>query len=66
VTDQLAELGHPRVVLHALLDNAVALRLCESEDWEAVGAPFGHSLLGRPMRTYGRDLLTQEVVGLES
>ena len=56
VTDQLAELGHPRVVLHALLDNAAALRLYESEGWEAVGEPFEHSLLRRPMRTYGRDL----------
>jgi GNAT superfamily N-acetyltransferase len=56
VTDQLAELGHTRVVLHALLDNAAALHLYESEGWEAIGEPFEHSLLGRPMRTYERDL----------
>ena len=60
VTDQLAELGHPRVVLHALLDNVAALRLYDSEGWEAVGEPFEHSLLGRPMQTYGRDLRTPE------
>jgi ribosomal protein S18 acetylase RimI-like enzyme len=56
VTEHLVGLGHPRVVLHALLDNAAALRLYESEGWEAVGEPFEHSLLGRPMRTYGLDL----------
>lgn len=39
-----------------LLDDAATLRLYESEGWEAVGEPFEHSLLGRPMRTYGRDL----------
>ncbi|NIJ05747.1 hypothetical protein FHR78_002288 [Frigoribacterium faeni] len=56
MTDRLAELGHTRVVLHALLDDAAALHLSESEGWEAIGEPFEHSLLGRPMRTYERDL----------
>jgi ribosomal protein S18 acetylase RimI-like enzyme len=56
VTEHLAELGHARVVLHALLDNAAALRLYEREGWEAVGQPFEHSLLGRPVRTYGLEL----------
>ena len=56
VTDQLAELGHTRVVLHALLDDAAALHLSESEGREAIGEPFEHSLLGRPTCTSERDL----------
>jgi hypothetical protein len=29
---------------------------CGALRWEAVGQPFDHSLLGRPVRTYGLDL----------
>ncbi|HEV7183163.1 MAG TPA: GNAT family N-acetyltransferase [Leifsonia sp.] len=56
-TTRLAALGYERAVLHALVDNTTAVRLYESEGWEAIGDPYEHSLLKRPARTYARALL---------
>jgi ribosomal protein S18 acetylase RimI-like enzyme len=44
--------GYPRCVLHALEDNAPALRLYRSAGFVPVGAPFPHALNGRPTRSY--------------
>lgn len=55
-TDRLSELGYEQAVLHALIDNVLAVRLYESEGWTAIGAEYEHSLLKRPMRTYARSL----------
>ncbi|MFD3444413.1 GNAT family N-acetyltransferase [Microbacteriaceae bacterium 4G12] len=55
-TDRLSGLGYKRAVLHALVDNAQAVRLYESEGWVAVGAEYEHLLLKRPSRTFARAL----------
>jgi hypothetical protein len=44
--------GHERCVLHALEDNAPALRLYRSAGFRPVGEPFPHALSGRPTRTH--------------
>jgi len=55
-TDRLSHLGYVQAVLHALIDNAPAVRLYESEGWEALGAEYEHPLLKRPLRTFTRSL----------
>lgn len=57
-TDDLTQLGYKKAVLHALVDNAPAVQLYESEGWIAVGSEYEHSLLKRPLRTFGRSLKT--------
>ncbi|PZE56605.1 hypothetical protein DEJ24_12960 [Curtobacterium sp. MCPF17_001] len=44
--------GHEHCMLHALEDNAPALRLYRSAGFRPVGEPFPHALSGRPTRTY--------------
>ncbi len=56
VTDCLFDLGYKQAVLHALVDNAPAVRLYESQGWVAVGEEYEHSLLKRPLRTFARAL----------
>lgn len=56
ITDQLSSSGYSEAVLHALIDNALAVRLYQSEGWEAVGDEYEHSLLKRPLRTFARSL----------
>ncbi len=56
VTEQLAALHYSRAVLHALIDNATAVRLYESEGWRAMGEEFEHALLHRPVQTFALEL----------
>lgn len=44
--------GYAHCSLHALEDNAPALRLYRSAGFRPVGEPFPHALNGRPTRTY--------------
>ncbi|GAA4667772.1 hypothetical protein GCM10025780_07640 [Frondihabitans cladoniiphilus] len=56
IEGRLAAGGCETAVLHVLTDNAVAVRLYEAAGWRPLGAPFEHSLLGRPTQTYVRRL----------
>lgn len=56
VAAELAQKGHKRSVLHALLDNLPAVRLYASKGWRPVGEVYQHTLLKRPMRTFVLDL----------
>lgn len=47
--------GHGRALLHALDDNAPALRLYRSAGFRPVGDPFPHALNGRPTRVWVAD-----------
>ncbi|OII28035.1 hypothetical protein BIV03_07015 [Curtobacterium sp. MCBA15_016] len=47
--------GHRRALLHALDDNAPALRLYRSAGFRPVGDPFAHALSGRPTRVWVTD-----------
>lgn len=53
---ELGALGYERAVLHALLDNAPAVHLYESEGWVAAGETYEHELLKRPLRAFIRRL----------
>jgi ribosomal protein S18 acetylase RimI-like enzyme len=44
--------GHEHCMLHALEDNAPAVRLYRSAGFRPVGEPFPHALSGRPTRTF--------------
>lgn len=44
--------GHPRVVLHALEDNAPAVRLYRGAGFRPAGEPFAHPLSGRSTRAW--------------
>lgn len=52
IETDLASLGYRQIVLHVLADNAVAVRLYESEGWKRQGEPFDHTLLHRPTQSY--------------
>ena len=52
ITVSLTESGFDQIVLHALADNHIAVRLYESTGWAAYGPTFEHALLKRPMQTY--------------
>ena len=56
VTADLARRGHPRAVLHVLVENDQAVRLYRSQGWRPVGEEFSHTLLKRPTQTYLLDL----------
>jgi ribosomal protein S18 acetylase RimI-like enzyme len=58
-THHLAQLGYAQAVLHALVDNAPAVQLYESQGWVAMGVEYEHPLLKRPMRTFARSLLVE-------
>ncbi|WP_416395007.1 MULTISPECIES: GNAT family N-acetyltransferase [unclassified Curtobacterium] len=47
--------GYARTLLHALDDNAPALRLYRGAGFEPVGEPFPHALSGRPTRAWVAD-----------
>ncbi|MDP4333274.1 GNAT family N-acetyltransferase [Curtobacterium sp. A7_M15] len=47
--------GHGRSLLHALDDNAPALRLYRSAGFRPVGDPFPHALNGQPTRVWVAD-----------
>lgn len=47
-----ARSGHPRVVLHALEDNAPAVRLYRGAGFWPSGEPFAHPLSGRSTRAW--------------
>lgn len=47
-----ARSGQPRVVLHALEDNAPAVRLYRGAGFRPSGEPFAHPLSGRPTRAW--------------
>jgi ribosomal protein S18 acetylase RimI-like enzyme len=61
ITESLTESGFEQIVLHALADNRVAVRLYESTGWASYGPTFEHALLKRPMQTY-RHLLPQKMI----
>ncbi|WIB59371.1 N-acetyltransferase [Curtobacterium sp. MCLR17_007] len=44
--------GHPAIALHALADNARAVRLYEAAGFRSAGVDFPHALTGTPTRTY--------------
>lgn len=44
--------GHHRCLLHALDDNAPALRLYRDAGFEPIGSAFPHALSGRPVRAW--------------
>ena len=50
--DAAGRAGHHRCLLHALDDNAPALRLYRSAGFQPVGAAFPHALSGRPTRAW--------------
>lgn len=56
VASELAQKGHTRSVLHALLDNLPAVRLYASKGWRPFGEVYQHALLKRPMQTFVLDL----------
>ncbi|WP_144714861.1 GNAT family N-acetyltransferase [Curtobacterium pusillum] len=49
---EAARAGHERCLLHALEDNAPALRLYTSAGFRPVGEAFPHALSGRPTRAW--------------
>lgn len=55
--------GHHRCLLHALEDNAPALRLYRSAGFRPLGAVFPHALSGRPTRAWIADAGTYGVDG---
>jgi len=63
ITESLTDSGFEQIVLHALADNHVAVRLYESAGWVSYGPTFEHALLKRPMQTY-RHLLPQNTIEL--
>ncbi|WIB25621.1 GNAT family N-acetyltransferase [Curtobacterium sp. MCSS17_015] len=50
--DAARDAGHDHCMLHALEDNATAVRLYRSAGFRPVGEPFPHALSGRPTRTF--------------
>ncbi|WP_368498964.1 N-acetyltransferase family protein [Herbiconiux sp. A18JL235] len=54
----LAALGYGRAVLHARLDNAIAVHLYESEGWVPSGEVYEHPLWRLPTRAFVRTLRT--------
>lgn len=52
VAVELAQKGHTRSVLHALVDNLPAIRLYVSKGWRPFGEVYQHALLKRPVQTF--------------
>jgi ribosomal protein S18 acetylase RimI-like enzyme len=50
--DAARDAGYEHCMLHALEDNAPAVRLYRSAGFRPVGEPFPHALSGRPTRTF--------------